>query len=222
MTKLEPITSEEVLARQVKEQTEAPSVANSQRQGSTNGSTSTTPGALEQPTNSARSAMQTDTKPEIKQEEPRDGFWYRLPIGSYLLSFMYLQFLVAVASGIVLTMILSMQGGQEIGQSLSSVQRETWGALIIAAVFSFFIFSGNNVLRLLTIGGSALLVLLLGYQLVSVHMTFVSRAGSLSSVLASFFSVFIGTYVLAFVLGILLLLATIIYLLRKKVANAYN
>lgn len=212
MTKLDPITSEEVLARQVKEQAKlrpAPNVSRRENASSSPASSS----AQLSPAAPAEKQVQSSSAESIVQS----GFVYRMPLGSYLLSFLYLQVCVAVACIIVFNIVTSVLSDHTLSQALFTVQRETWGVLVISIVFSFFIFSGNNILRLLTIAGSALLALILGYNLVSAVVSF-SNASSAASIV----SLLVMPYVAAVTLGIALFITTIVYLMRKKISHAYN
>lgn len=219
MTKLEPITSEEVLERQVKENAKA---ADSQVSPSQEPKTTVTaaPTQNDELGQSATSTQQREMAEVAKQDALTAGFTYRLPLGAYLLSFLYAQIFVIVALSVLVGAAVAMSYDQDIDKIINSTQRETWGLMVVCAVFSFFIFSGNNVLRLLTIGGASVATLVLGYQLANSLSTLLKYDGSFGSL--ALMSAFITPYVIAYVVGIMLLVATIIYLLRKKVSSAYN
>lgn len=219
MTKLEPITSEEVLERQVKENARVADTPAPSAQVPENNETSAT-ATHEELGKSATPVQQQEMAKVAKQDMQNGGFTYRLPLGAYLLSFLYAQVFVIVLLSVFIGMIITMSYEQSLDKMISSTQRETWGVIVVCAVFSFFIFSGNNILRMLTIGGASVAMLLLGYQLANSLSTLLKYDGSLGSL--ALMSAFITPYVVAYILGIMLLVATIIYLLRKKVSSAYN
>lgn len=221
MTKIQPITSEEVLARQVKENEQK---ALEQHDAMTPAETITDDGSefgqiTPLPTVATTQFVKQspDTLKNKKTDEvaEKSRYTYRLPLGAYLLSFIYFQIFIAVLCLIVLTFISYAQYSQYVPESRDEwwllVGRETWAAMFIAGAISLFILSGNNILRWLSIGSASAIAVLFGYQIYANY-----------SATTSVYFPNIADSVFLLSLGIILCITTVIYLLRTKVSEAYE
>jgi len=225
MTNLKPITSEEVLARQVRE---AASAASGQ------GTLPTSNGTLAGDSKSSASDIHTlDVKGSPPQEARLNtdnstteglGFTYRLPLGAYLLAFMYLQVsLFALVMG-VLSIVIYMQYSSMQSTSLWEIinrSREIWIVMVVSMLLSIFIFSGRKILRLFVIAACSILTLMLGYQIFNTIAS-ILRSDSSDYGLMMYLSSAILVGLLALSMSAMLTIVTILYLLRKKVSAVYE
>jgi len=220
MTKLQPITSEEVLARQVKENAQKAAA-----QADSLDARQTAPGAVadmerpaslsQKPTSGELLSSTKNVRNIDNETADKSGYNYRLPLGAYLLSFVYIQICIFSLCSIILTVITHMhyvdQGNTTLYDALGVISRGTWITTVVTATLALLIFSGSNVLRWCVISGATIIAATLTYQVIA-------------SVLSNSDSYALGYPISLFVYGagILLCAITVFYLLRKKVAAAYE
>lgn len=210
MTNIQPLTSEEVLARQVKEnskQSEERVVVSA---------TQLAPQPAPQQTAGLQSPKNN------RQDLRRAGFTYRMPVGVHLLAFVYLEIFFALflyAIGVVT--LYAINGSLETTKIDSIVTKEIGIAIVLSLALSVFIISGRDILRWCAIGIAGVLAAIFSYQL---YVAVSSFAGTTVSKLVDVtpFSVFIFTGIAVLATGLLLMLLTITYLSRKKIASIYE
>ncbi len=217
MTTIKPITSEEVLARQVKEGSLAAQQQNAQTaENEQDGAVPTTQTAKQSP------PPEIVLVPEDSIDQPA-GFTYRLPVGAHLLAFMYLQ--IAVASlliGVLNTVLYTQYSLIEATPiwEIINKSRELWIVLIISSLVSIFIISGRKILRWFAIATCTVLTITMGYQ-IYLAVSSITENDYISSSL-----VYLSSSVLAvtgpLIAGVILTSVTILYLLRKKIAAVYE
>lgn len=211
MTNIQPLTSEEVLAKQVKEnskQAEERIVAPAAQ---------VAPQPIPQQTITPKQSQKNDTH-DLK----RAGFTYRMPVGVHLLAFVYLEIFIALflyATGLVA--LYAASGTLEMTEVGSIVSKEMGIAIVLSLALSVFIISGRDILRWCAIGIAGILAAIFSYQLYRAVSSLIGTDVS-SIVGMAFFSVVMFAGIAALAAGLLLMLVTIIYLSRKKIASIYE
>lgn len=220
MANIKPITSEEVLARQVKETAEA---AAEQPQPST-----TSP---VEPQNAAssierESSVSAPLASKRKQNDSGAGFYYRLPLGVYILAYNY--FLIAVITFCLasLSTVLMLQTDSSsiiiarLGEALEEY-RSTWLVSLAAFVAFVLLLSARSFARWIVILGSAGGAVYVAMQLASIY-TRTAEISSLSTLGSNGMMTTMLVGLLPFIAVLLLVLSTFFYLLRPKISAIYE
>ena len=228
MTNLKPITSEEVLEREVRENSMAAAErANVSKQ---NEEIKVAP-ALNAASNTPPSLKLEPSKQLIKSDKK---FSYRLPLGSYLLAAIYIAVALYFLSAIAKYSLYYMQYQSTLEKIISkssassssvwdifTTYPEIWALIIGSGLLAIFILSGRKIFKFLAIviclGGS----IYLAYQLINT-LASVTQAPQYELSVLQVLPMFINTVLSNTVLGILLGVVTIIYLLGTRVSTAYK
>lgn len=210
MTNIQPLTSEEVLARQVKE----------------NAGTSSNRPALtaivaeteHPPATSSQQKVSPVAEDTLKPKET--GFNYRLPLGAYLLTFVYVQIFLGSLLVAAVTVFMYWQYTPGLNELWVLVNKEIWITMVVSGALSLFILSGSNVLRWCVVAASSVLSAIFAYHVFSLGSKLIGVDDATFG--QAYFSSIMVVSVGLFVGGLLLCLVTVIYLLRKKVAAVYE
>jgi magnesium-transporting ATPase (P-type) len=210
MTSIQPLTSEEVLARQVKESADtspirpAPTIV-----------------AIEPAhTMDVASSQKTSPADENKFKPEATGFNYRLPLGAYLLAFIYTEIFLAMLLVAGFTISMYWQYNPSVQVMWGVVSKETWITMVVAGTLSLFILSGSNVLRWFTIAAASVLSAISAYQVFNLVFEFTEANNPTFGY--TYLLSMMGASVAVLVGGLLLSVTTVAYLLRKKVAAVYE
>ena len=212
MTNIQPLTSEEVLAKQVQENS---------KHSEDRIAVSKLPVAVTSTPQTAPAPPAKDQKKE-SQELKRAGFTYRMPVGVHLLSFVYLEIFIALfLYAVGLVALRASSGPLELAEIGGVVSRDTGIAIVLTLAMTIFIISGREILRKSAIGIAVVLAGILSYQLYMAISNLVDA--SVATLLSmAFFSVFVFAGIAVSAAGLILMLVTIIYLSRKKIAAIYE
>ena len=117
--------------------------------------------------------------------------------------------------------LYAINGSLETTKIDSIVSKEIGIAIVLSLALSVFIISGRDILRWCAIGIAGVLAAIFSYQL---YVAVSSFAGTTVSKLVDVtpFSVFIFAGIAVLATGLLLMLLTITYLSRKKIASIYE
>lgn len=228
MAKIQPITSEEVLERQVRESIEAaPQPATSSPHSEVASSTAGQSSAV-------TSAVTTDTSNKVtpsvvaapkESKEPRSGFNYRLPLGVYVIAYNYIVIALAAFTTALFSTILYLQGETFLSSGALWVaieeSRSLWIVSIVSTVIYLSLLSARSLARWAVILVCSGIAIYGGVQLFRVFSSI--PVGSSDITLGSSFvmtSLFYAMLPLFAVMG--LTLSTVVYLLRSKIAAIYE
>lgn len=228
MTKIDPITSEEVLARQVKEN----ELAAAEKLKTTANDNNSSVGVGENVNSSQTRNLDQPLPPRgIKQASAgeivkQEGFYYRLPLMSYVLGLIYLQIAGIVLYGKVLAVLTYIS----YRSTSTAVKSETLWELIIdgteiwvligaACAMGIFLLSGSRILRFIAIVGALAGLIFLGVQMAN-YIAKVMQYSQQSEV--SILPFASSPVITGILFGATLMIVTVLHLLGRKASVAYK
>jgi hypothetical protein len=161
-------------------------------------------------------------KKVAKETNPEDAdkpFHYRLPMGSYILAFLYGEFFLLMALSFMLVMLTY---GQDVARAYSTIGWVGWLSLIATGLLCWFILSGKTALRFASITIAAIVMVYEGYTLINGIIALMQSSSAFSLQNYLFLSAFTGLNLHTPLILFIVSLSTGIYLLRPRVAAAYS